>query len=262
LKSLGIIITIFLVTNGYFIALNPKMAVDNILALFLARLQFSGISVMQLLLITYLVSYWYSTFLIIVVILFSLILFYFYTDTLRPLIAIVPILILFLSWRNLPSYTTAFIPLIIAIYYVRKNDNVKDMLNNKGLILYSTAVLIVICIGVLVYAHSTYLSSKEFQVTQIKALVGANQAGTHVLTGLDINISSKISEVDNISFYLVSRDPNNIGLYGNQTELQAYGYHTYQLNYSVPDPTTGTEFYVFTMSKNYISSTGVNTKHQ
>jgi len=231
------------------------------LALFLARLQFSGISIMQLFLVFYHVSYWYSTFLIAIVLVLSLVLFYLYTDTLRPLIAVVPLFIFFLSWRNLPSYATAFIPLLIAVYYFEKDDGIKDILHNKKLILYSLIILIAVCIVFLLYAHGTYLKSGNFQVTRVRALAGTNETGSYVFTGLSVNVSSKISKEDNLSFYVVSRNLNNIGLYGNETALPGYGYHDYLLNFSVASPNNGTKFYIFTMSNNYTSSTGINTKH-
>lgn len=261
LESLGIIAAIFLITNAYFIAVNPHILTSNIFGLFLTRLHFSFASIMPALLTVYPVAYWYSALIIALVMALALLLFYLYTSTLRVFIAAVPMFLFFLSWRNVPEYVTAFIPLLIAVYYIKNDDNVKDILSSKKPILYSVIILAVVALATLVYAHNSYLNSTAFKVTQIGELVGQNNVtGAYELAGLNVTVSSEISAADNLSFYVASRDPDNFGAYGNLTGLPARGSHTYMLTLPSTNPNRDTKFYVFTMSNGYMSSTGINTK--
>lgn len=260
LKSIGIVVALFLLINGYFIIASPQMP-GEVLGLFSTKLQFSGLSAMQLLMMFYQVPYWYSLFATVAVLAVSLALFYLYTDTLRPLIAFVPALVSFLSWRNLPGYTITFIPLLIAIYYLGRNDNVKDKIHDRRALYYVPIILLVLLTVSLLYTHGAYLGSAAFKVTQVRVLAGINQNGTYALAGLYVNVTNLASEDQNLSFYIVSRSPANFGTYGHVTLLPAGGYNDYLLNYSLDSISDSTEIYVFTMSDGYMTRTGVNTNH-
>ena len=49
-----------------------------------------------------------------------------YPKSLKPLIALGPILVFFFSWRNTPEYFVPFIPLLLAAYFCNKEDKCKD----------------------------------------------------------------------------------------------------------------------------------------
>ena len=122
-KSIGITLATFLIINGYFLILTPKIFLSDMFTVFgLTKLVVFGPNIMQFMILHYPVASWFSATIAIITLLSLFVLFYLYTDTLKPLIAVAPIMIFFLTWRNISIYGIPFIPVIIAIYYIHENE--------------------------------------------------------------------------------------------------------------------------------------------
>ncbi len=211
LKSILITALIFILANGYFIAISPHKTLDNIFSLFLTKLQFEGPSLIQLLVDFYPAAYWSLTLILIIVFISSLVLFYFYNDTLRPLLAITPIMILFLSWRSTPAYTLIFIPLLIGLYIFDRSEKSKDLISNKRLIVYSLILILLFVICIIIYAHFEYTKSNALEITSIKYDTSKNlTTGTTIVSNIRINLANNENRPEPIGFYLISRNPDYV----------------------------------------------------
>lgn len=263
-RSILITVGIFLMANAYFIVLSPYKTISSMFLLFFTRLQFSGPSIAQILVAFYPVPYWYITLITVTVLGSALALFYLYTDTLRPLIAVAPIIIFFISWRNLSSYISVFIPLLIAVYYLEKKDRIRDTMQNKKVIPYLLVFIIVFLAAALLYVHSTYMRSNELRIMQIKSIASTNQTtGISTLLAVSVNVSNNKNNPESASFYLISRYPNNIeyvpgsfvqSLPGNQN-------YNYTLPFYLPQFNSNTKLYVFVLSENYTQGVELNARH-
>ena len=260
LKSVLITIAIFAIVNGYFIAISPYKTVGNILSLFFVKLQFSGPSLIQLLVAFFPVAYWSLTLTMAVAFVLSLALFYLYTDTLRPLLAVAPMAVLFLSWRNMPAYAYVFIPLLIAVYYTEK-DGIKDIMKDKRMIacLAVPAMIFVAC--ALLYAHMAYVQSDLLKVVSAGYAVETNAAtGTSVISNMTLSLMNNAGTSENIVFYFMSRDPDmNFYTIDNEAEILPSG-----SNYTYVFPIQSlrllpgkTDLHMFVLSNDYIASVDV-----
>lgn len=263
-KSIAITLGIFLIINSYFIVLSPYKTVGNIFSLLFAKLQFSGPSFVQLLITFYQVPYWYITFVTVLIMISSLLLFYFYTDTLRPLIAIVPIAFFFFSWRNLSSYVSVLVPLLLVVYYFQKTDKINDIAKSKRPILYAFISVIIIAAVVLVYTHSVYKGSGAIDVTQIRSIIAINnQTGKYTLSGISVNVSNKMNTSEPILFYIVTRDPDST-TYAPSSLSKNLGpkeNYTYALPINLTDFNSGTKLYIFAMSNTNTQGIELNARN-
>jgi uncharacterized membrane protein len=262
-KSMLITVGIFLIANIYFIAISPYRTASNILSLFFTKLQFSGPSIAQSLVAFYQVPYWYVTFITAMILASALLLFYLYTDTLRPLLALTPIVIFFISWRNLSSYTSIFIPLLIAVYYLERRDGMKDMLKDRRLIMYIVVLALSVSVIVLVYAHISYINSDPLRMVQISSGVVKNQTtGIYELRNISVKVASSANSPENVSFYIISRYPNGFTYIPGSLipELSGGENHTYVLPIGMDRFSSNTKLYVFLLSENHTQGIELNTK--
>jgi len=108
----------FLLINAVFIILSPSAFISNIFdTLGTHSLVFFGQNIAQFFYTFYPVSQAYLSILSITVLLFSMLVYYLYPKSARLLIALAPIFIFFLAWRNGPPYGLTYIPLLLAVYY-------------------------------------------------------------------------------------------------------------------------------------------------
>jgi uncharacterized membrane protein len=257
LKSIVAAIIVFLAVNGYFIIASPS-AVSNIFALFFTKLQFTGPSLMEFLVSFYPTAYWYSAFAIALTFISGLVLFYLYTDKLRHLIAMIPIIIFFLSWRNLFSYSFVFIPLLIVIYYSQKGEINHDLLKNNALAKYAPVFLFVFAAVVIIYAHVLYMKSADtLQINSVMPNIARNATGSSIIS-MSVNVSNNANSSETIFFYVVSRNPSTIKwFYGGETEtIPPHGYYNYTLPYTLQQ-TNDTQIRLFLMNEGRISSVEV-----
>lgn len=261
LKCTAFAVLAFLLANGYFLAVTPKVFVENVFAVFgLTKLAFYGPNIMQLLVSYYGVPSWYSAAISGVTIIAALVLFYLYTDTLRPLVAVLPAFIFFLSWRNISIYGLPFIPVIIAIYYIHDKDKrAHDILNDRKPILYAIVVLAVVFALVAVVSHGPYAKSSTIKVDRITPIIYSQPgfACPCELGGLKVDVTNNANYTQPISFYVISRNPDNdeyILSPSLNMALPAHSSYNYTLQYQISPVANDTEVYVFAFSQYYITS--------
>ncbi len=268
LKCVGATLLVFAIVNGYFLLASPKQFIGNNLAIFgTNKLVFFGPNMMQLLVAHYPVSMWYSAFISITMLIALLILFYVYTDTLRPLIAVAPIMIFFLAWRNISIYGIPFIPLIIAIYYVKEDPSVPDLSKDRMPIVYSLVALALVFSVVAFFAHGSYVASDSLHINKVMPILygqpgpvvnGAQTiVGPYSLGGLRISVENNANYTQPVSFYIVSRSPNGYNYILSSELNMTLGPHSsnnYTLQYRLLLVNNNTRIYVFAFSQYYIAS--------
>jgi uncharacterized membrane protein len=269
LKCIGFTVLAFLAVNGYFLVISPKAFVNNVFAVFgTSKLVAYGPNILQLILPHYGLPSWYPAIVSIVTLLSLLALFYLYTNTLKPLIAVAPIMIFFLAWRNISIYGMPFIPIIIAVYYIHdKEPKPVDLLKDRRPILYSFAALAVVFAMLAVLVHGSYVKENLIGINTITPIIYGQQGpvvggkptivGPYSLGGLRINVQNNANYTQPISFYLVSRSPNGSEYLLNSSlnvTLRAHSSNNYTLQYQLPLVSNNTQVYIFAFSQYYTAS--------
>ncbi|MGA3020391.1 MAG: hypothetical protein ABSD68_00360 [Candidatus Micrarchaeales archaeon] len=255
-------ILIFVLVNAYFVALSPHQTISNIFGLLgLNKLPPYGTNFMQFSYAFYPLSYWYSTFMSITVFMTLLILFYFYTKTLLPFIAVVPAMIFFLSWRNISIYDLPAIPLIFAVYYCSSNS--KDLIEKKSYIVYAFAALVLIGVVVAIYSHAAYVENQGIRINSIIPILyisNATGGNMYRLGGFVANVSNNEPVAENVSFYMTSRSPNNEAYTpGSMLPVLAPGSsRNYTINFQLGLVNNSTRLFVMVFTRDYITSTTLN----
>ncbi len=260
-KCLGYTLLAFLVVNAYFIVLSPKVFITNVFAVFgLTKLAFYGPNIMQLLVSHYRVPSWYSAGMSIVTLFVMFGLFYLYTDTLKPLLAVVPASIFFLSWRNISIYGLPFIPIILAIYYVGSKDKrVEDILSNKKPILYVVVLLAIAFATIAILSHGPYIKENLLEISSITPILYGQPGfvGPFSLGGIRVAVINNANYTQPVSFFVVSRSPNGqeyILSPSINSTLTAHSSSNYTLNYQLPGVANSTKIYIFAFSQDYITA--------
>ncbi len=253
-KSLLIIIVVFLFISGYFILQAPKPFLMDVFGVFgTSKLLPGGPDIAQLFISSYGVALWAPAIITISIFVTLLILFYFYTATLRPLIAIVPIFIFFLSWRNLEYYGLAFIPLILVLCYVKEKEKVKDIIKNRRYILISLAAVAFLLLLIVIYAHGIYTKENTLSITYIAPLINGTD-NTYTINTVKINVTNNGNSYENVSFlYIYNRE--NSGNYILSTTINGIAPHSYQnytLDFNIKNVTNSSRIYIIVFSKDYI----------
>ncbi|MDE1869531.1 MAG: hypothetical protein KGH71_00915 [Candidatus Micrarchaeota archaeon] len=264
-RSAAVATGIFVLINAYFIMLYPA-TIQNIFGLFgLTKLPFYGTNIMQFMVAFYSLPYWYSAFISILFFFVMLVLFYFYTSTLKPLIALVPIAIFFLSWRNITIYGLPFIPILLAIYYWGDHHKHADLLKNKSNIIAALGAFVAVGIIVAIAAHNSYSTSPSIKMQSVLPIIGVQSgyygSGTSFgLIGLKASVNNSFGSQQNVSFYIISRSPYG-GEYFLSQDLNRSAAHSisnYTLNYPLQLIGQSTQIEIFAFSQDYISSRSIN----
>ncbi len=140
----------FLAVCAYFIALSPQAMMGSLTYLFGAKFEIQGPTFIGILSFFHQVPYFYSGAVMLMLYLTSLLLFYFYTRTLRPLLAVAPWAIFFMSWFNESGYFLAFVPLLIYICVV-EDSKASDRLKDKRCLL--SAILLAVSVAALLFVY-------------------------------------------------------------------------------------------------------------
>ncbi|MDE1849296.1 MAG: hypothetical protein KGI00_01055 [Candidatus Micrarchaeota archaeon] len=259
-KAVGASLLAFLLVNAYFIALSPSATIGNMFSLLGAtKLPFYGTNIMQFLVPFYPVSYWYPTALSIMAILSMVVLFYFRTNEMMPLIAVMPAMIFFLSWRNISIYGLSFMPLLLAVYYARDRHERHDA--NAGLRAWHVTLFLVLIAALMAaVAHDEHESSRLVAINSITpVLYQSNVYGYqngYALGALSINVSSDYDSQQNVSFYIVSRSPNLQGyiLAMQLPKLPAHQSIVYNVDYRLPLVNNHTKIFVVAFNERYMAS--------
>lgn len=255
---------VFAIVNVPFVISDPSAA-SNIFGLFgLNKLPFYGTNIMQFIVAWYPLPYWYSVFISGAALATTLALYFFYTKTLKPLIAIVPMMIFFLSWRNITIYGLPFIAILLAVYFWRDHHDYNDLIKNTSPILYSLAGLVIASVVVAMAAHQSYIDSQSLQISKIVPVISV-QSGysgqSFGLIGLRAVVNSTFDTQENVSFLVVSRGPNNeqYFLSGMLNKTSApHSMENYTVGYGLPLINSNTQIEVFAFSQDYIASRAVN----
>jgi uncharacterized membrane protein len=261
-KSLAISLVVFLAVNSYFIAVSPTYFFKDIFQIFLgnSKLLLAGTNIVQVLVRSYGVVLWYPTVISVVTLLMLIVLFYFYTSTLKPLIAIAPAFIFFLTWRNYLMYNLAFIPLIIVICYIKDKNEVKDLLKEKKWIPIAFGLLILMSLSLAIYAHGLYQKDDTLVINSVVPAIQPNGTGQYNINGITINITNNANYYENVSIFLINRYPARDGIFlpSQIKPIPPHSSIAYQLNYTVHDVAQNTSIYVMPFSRDYITDRQFN----
>ncbi|MEM0124203.1 MAG: hypothetical protein QXF41_01495, partial [Candidatus Micrarchaeaceae archaeon] len=256
LQVLGTVIS-FLAINIYFIVASPSAFLSDIFGIMGAHsLMFFGQNIAQFFYAFYPVSQLYISALSITVLLFSMFVYYLYPKSSKMLIAIAPMLIFFLSWRNIVIYGLAYVPLALAVYYSRSyKDEFHDRIKNKGYIVYMIIAIAVAFVILAVYSHNAYTTHRLMSINRIYPVLGISSYG-YYMEGFIANITNYASRNETVTFYMVSRSPNEEAyLLGSlQPQIGAHSTKNYSVDFILPLVNSRTKIIVFALSKDYVAS--------
>jgi uncharacterized membrane protein len=261
IKSLLIVIAIFLIINSYFIAIGPIPFIHDMFLVFgTSKLLLYGTNITQVLMRSYGVTLWYPAVISIMVLLSLMLLFYLYTDTLRPLIAVAPAFIFFLSWRNLPMYALAFVPLMIWVCYAKEKKKVNDILKKRNYIAVIFAIIILVSFVLAVYAHALYERNNTLVINSAVPAIQKAGNGVYEFNGIAINVTNNANSYENVSLFLINRYPgkDDIFLSKSLAPIAPHSSKIYSLQYNVYNVTRDTNIYLIAFSKDYITNNEFN----
>lgn len=227
------IFAVFIVVNGYFLLLSPMKILGSLVGTF-SSLPPVGATLFQLLLLAYPVTYSFSTIAMISGFFVLLLAFYLYTDSLMPLVGVVPFAIFFLSWRNISSYGLPFVPLILAMaYYNSERAKAADIVSHRKVLMSALAGFILLSAAVLVYSHDNYVQA-PLQISNI-TLIPYAQNGVN-MNILSVRMHNTAAFAVNVSFDVYSRDPASIiaiSAYHGYNGIATDSYHDFPIEYSL-----------------------------
>ena len=255
LKAICIAVLTFLVVNSYFIAASPKLFIENIFGLFgTSGLLVSGTNIMQVLIRSYGVALWYPAVLSLLAFAVLITLFYLYTYTLKPLLAIAPAFIFMLSWHNFLMYSLPYVPLIILLCY-EKESRLEDAIRSKSYILVALAALVAISAMLAAYSHYVYAKSDTISVNGASIPFYVNANNTYGFNGIALSVANNGNSYENVSFFFITEQNRKDGIFQSiyMNGMQPHSTKTYTLNYSVQSLTGNTRIYVMAFSRDYIT---------
>lgn len=260
LETIAVAALAYAAVNGAFIALSPAATLGNTTSLLGPNEPpFDGTNMLGVLTAFYAVPRWYSTFVSSLLMVSASVLYVLYGKTLKPVFALVPALIFFLSWRNTPTYGIPFIPLVLAAYYT-KSSKARDLAKRKIYIAGVLLAVFVLALSVAVYAHGRYLSRPLLSINSIMPVVLAQSpvpGSTYGLGGILVNVTSNYPDTEYVSFFVLSRHPNQNGyvLGSKIAPIAPNAPYTYRLGVSSPAiGSNSTRIIVFALSREYIAA--------
>ena len=255
-------LAVFLLINGYFLIAYPG-AIGNILSIFgLGKLPAYGSNIMQFVVAFYQLPSWYSAVISILCFAVLLSLYFAYTSTLRPLFVVVPMMIFFLSWRNISIYGLPFIPLLLAVYSSREKEP-KDIVKSRLPIAICLAAVVVIGLAVAVLAHQAYASQPGIKIDSALPILSVQQGYGSMqfsMIGLRVLVNNTSDKNEPISFYIISRSPNNNGYILGSTlnESMAHSASNYTIDFQLALVGNTTRIFVEAFSPDYTASKTLN----
>jgi len=166
-----------------------------------------------------------------------------------------PIFIFFLSWRNISIYGLAYIPLLLAVYYGKEGKDEVDRIKDKRYIVYGILLIIVIFSIFAVYSHNAYAANNLISINKVYPIIGVSSYG-YYLNGFIANVTNNAEQNETVSFYIISRNPNNEAyvLGSLLPQLATGSTRNYTVNFSLPLVDNKTRIFIFAFSKDYITS--------
>ncbi|MDE1825906.1 MAG: hypothetical protein KGH61_05345 [Candidatus Micrarchaeota archaeon] len=255
-------LAVFILINVYFLVSYPG-AIRNIFDIFgLGSLTTYGSNIMQFAVAFYQLPAWYSAFISIISFAVLLSLYYVYTSTLRPIFVVVPMMIFFLSWRNISIYGLPFIPILLAVYASREKEP-KDIVRGRLPIAICLAALVAIGMAVAILAHQAYASQPGIRIGSVLPILSVQQGYSGMqfsMIGLRILVNNTSSDNEPISFYIVSRSPNNSEyiLRSTLNESMAHSISNYTVDFQLALVDNSTRIFVEAFSPDYTASKALN----
>lgn len=174
------------------------------------------------------------------------------------MIAIVPIFIFFLSWRNLEYYGLAFIPLMLVLCYCAEKEKIRDALRGKRYLIAALAAVTLLSLGIVAYGHAVYAREDTLSITHMAPLLeGSN--GTYTINAIRVSVANNGNSYEQVSFLYVFNKGNS----GNYTlapspAISPHTMQNYTLDYTIRNVTNSSKIYVMAFSKDYITSRQLN----
>ncbi len=263
-KAVAISALTFLVVNSYYLIFSAPQFLTSVFGLLgLHPVVFYGADILQLSTAFYPLPYWYAGFAAASVFLLMMGLFYAYGKSLAPLLAVSAMLISFLSWRNISQYGIAVMPLVIAMYFCADGIGRKDhdLLKGGKPAAYAAIAIAVMLLVVAAYAHGIYVSRQGISINGVTPRISYVQNGNlFVLLGLDVNVSNNEAVERNVSFFIVSRDPNYMtyALGGSFPELASGSSAIYETNETLVGVSNDTQLFITAFTDDYMVSRQLN----
>jgi len=253
----------FLLINAVFIILSPSAFISSTLGILGTHsLVFYGSNIAQFFYAFYPVSQAYLSILSITVLLFSMLVYYLYSKSARLLIALAPIFVFFLSWRNISIYGLAYIPLMLAVYYGKGDEGETDRMKDKKYIIYGILLIIIVFSIFAIYSHNAYVANKLISINKVYPIIGISNYG-YFLNGFVANMTNNAGHNETITFYIICRSPNNEGyvLGSSLPQLATDSTRNYTVNFQLPLVNNRTKIFIFAFSKDYITSNTIVLSH-
>lgn len=260
---------VFAAINAYFVYESPATVLGSVFGLFgPTKLLFYGPNITQFFIAFYPVSIFYPAFISVIAFIVLIAVFYLYDRELLPLLALVPMFIFFLSWRNIVIYGLSFVPILLAMYYVREKEHAKRKEHRKtsaGYAKIAVSALAIIGIASAVYAHWIYTQQNPISIvnsTPIIYVTGQSQSPngySYVLGGILLK-AARSESAGTVSFYVASRNPDYEEYFLGQMQANANASNknvtegNYTLDYQLPLIDNGTQLFVVAFSDGYITS--------
>ena len=252
---------VFLAISAAFVVTAPSAYIGNVASILRSNsLVFIGTDIMQYAVAFYPLPSWYLVFESVLVMLACLAAFYVYRKSAHTLLAIAPAFVFFLAWRNFVFYSLPFIPILLVMYYDKKaGENKPDIISDRKPLLCLLAFVVIASVVAAVYAHGAYASEKRIQLNKVIPIIylGRTQSGGYYpeLSGIAANVTNNNLESENLSFFIVSRSPNDHEYVLSPTlrPIQGGATHQYNLSYYLPLVGNSTHIMVIVFSKDYIA---------
>ncbi|MGI0100531.1 MAG: glycosyltransferase family 87 protein [Candidatus Micrarchaeaceae archaeon] len=255
LKSVAVSAVVFLLANSYFIIASPAHFFGNVFGLFgSSKLLLYGTNIAQVFVTLYMMPLWYPELLSIAVLLCALVMFYLYTRTLKLMLALVPAFIFMLTWRNLPIYGLAFVPLIIVMCYEKDSGRPRDMLKGRRAIAIACAAIVLAIALSALYVHAIYVKSDTISVNSVMPLPRRIN-GTYATYAINLSVSNNGDSYENVSFFVLSGNPGKaaIDTASSLGGIRPLSQRSYTLNFSAEGVSSNTRIFVMAFSKEYMA---------
>ena len=251
-------IAVFFAANFYFILISPLQTLHGILLPFEQHYALYGLNIAQFSAAFFGLPSYYFTAVAGMALLISSVGVYLYPRRLMPLIAVVPMMLFFLLWRNITVYGLAFVPLLLAVYF-QGNGSGEKPAENRGFrrFAYAAAIaLIVVSVVLAAVLHVYYESRAQIGISSIMPVLYSQgqYPGQFSMAGVLVNLTAQQQMYGrNVSFYVASRSPNGYA-YFLRNEISSTPSHAFMLNYSLPLIGNNTKLFIMAFDNNYTAS--------
>jgi len=136
----------------------------------------------------------------------------------------------------------------------RDKDEI-DRIKDKKYIIYGILLIIIVFSIFAIYSHNAYVANNLISINKVYPIIGISSYG-YSLNGFIANVTNNANHNETITFYIISRNPNNEAyvLGSLLPQLAANSTRNYTVNFSLPLVNNNTRILIFAFSKDYITS--------